>query len=296
MNRREILLIDDNPDAREALAMLLEHHGYAVRCAESGSEALQQVTQLPPDLIITDLGMPVMSGFDLLQEFRKLPSLADVPVIVVSGNGDIHARVAGLDLGADDFLAKPVQVDELLARVRRHLLRSDRQRDIKRESMVDALTGVLNRRGLANLFARAVERPSLVDGVGIAVMLVDLNEFKSINDTWGHAVGDAALCAVSRGLQNALRANDRVGRLGGDEFAIVLPEVCNDDCIQLLQRVRQISPVVFSFVEGASLHVGLSLGVASAGPGETFEAVIARADAAMYEDKRRQKLARDSLS
>jgi two-component system cell cycle response regulator len=296
MNRREILLIDDNPDAREALAMLLEHHGYAVRCAESGSDALQQVTQLPPDLIITDLGMPVMSGFDLLQEFRKLPSLADVPVIVVSGNGDIHARVAGLDLGADDFLAKPVQVDELLARVRRHLLRSDRQRDITRESMVDALTGVLNRRGLANLFARAVERPSLVDGVGIAVMLVDLNEFKSINDTWGHAVGDSALCAVSRGLQDALRANDRVGRLGGDEFAIVLPEVCNDDCIQLLQRVRQISPVVFGIVEGASLHVGLSLGVASAGPGETFEAVIARADAAMYEDKRRQKLARDSLS
>jgi diguanylate cyclase (GGDEF)-like protein len=295
VNRQDILLIEDNADAREALAMLLEHHGYAVRSTQNGEEALQEATRQPPDLVITDLAMPGLSGFDVLEQFRTLPTLADIPVIVVSGHDDIEARVAGLDLGADDFLAKPVHLDELLARVRRHLLRSDRQREFARQSMVDELTGVLNRRGLANLYARELER-TRSPGTTVAVMLIDLNDFKSINDMWGHAAGDSALCSVTRGLQDALRANDRVGRIGGDEFAIVLPDIRSDDCLALVQRVRQISPIVVELAADAQLRIGLSLGMAYALPGDTFEAVLARADRAMYDDKRRQKLASDVLS
>jgi diguanylate cyclase (GGDEF)-like protein len=295
MTRRDILLIEDNPDAREALSLLLEHHGYAVRSAENGAAALAEATRQPPDLVITDLAMPVLSGFDLLIEFRKLPALVDIPVIVVSAHHDVGVRVAGLDLGADDFLAKPVNLDELLARVRRQLLRSDRERETTRVSIVDALTGVLNRRGIANLFARELTR-SLQNGATVAVMQVDLNDFKGVNDMWGHAVGDTALCAVSRALQDVLRANDRVGRMGGDEFAVVLPDVRSEDCVKLVQRVRQISPILIELAAGAALQVGLSLGIAVAEPDETFALVLARADAAMYEDKRRQKLARDSLS
>lgn len=299
--RRDILLIEDNADARDALAWLLEHHGYAVRTAENGATALIEAKRRPPDLVITDLAMPVLSGFDLLLQFRQLPLLADIPVIVVSGHDDIEKRVAGLDLGADDFLAKPVHSDELLARVRRQLLRSDRQREVARQSISDALTGVLNRRGLANFFARELERPR-VDDRGIAVIIVDLNGFKSINDTWGHAAGDTALCAVSRALQDALRTTDRVGRMGGDEFAIVLPDVRSDDCVQLTQRIRQISPIVIDLVSAdgclpsAGMRVGLSLGLAVAEPGEAFDAVVQRADAEMYEDKRRQKVANEKLS
>jgi diguanylate cyclase (GGDEF)-like protein len=295
MKRHDILLIEDNADAREALALLLEHHGYQVRSAENGAAALIEASRQPPDLVITDLAMPVLSGLDLLKQFRKVPMLADIPVIVVSAHHNIEERVEGLDLGADDFLAKPIQVDELLARVRRQLLRGDRQREVARQSMVDGLTGVLNRRGLANLFSRELERVH-PDGTSVAVMLIDLNAFKGINDTWGHAAGDTALCAVSQALQDALRANDRVGRIGGDEFAIVLPEVRGDDCAQLAQRVRQISPIVFDLMPGAGLRVGLSLGLSMAARGESFEIVLARADAAMYEDKRRQKLATVSLS
>lgn len=295
MKRRDILLIEDNPDAREALAMLLEDHGYAVRSAENGAAALIQARERPPDLVITDLAMPVLSGLDVLQQFRKQAALADVPVIVVSGHHDIGDRVAGFDLGADDFLAKPVHADELLARVRRQLLRSDRQRELARQSIVDALTGVLNRRGLANFFSRELERTRAGD-MGVSVMLIDLNDFKSINDTWGHAAGDTALCAVARALQDALRATDRIGRMGGDEFAIVLPEVRSDDCVQLAQRVRQISPIVIDLIPGEGMRIGMALGLANAEPGETFELVLARADTAMYEDKRRQKHASQSLS
>ena len=294
MSRRNILLVEDNADAREALALLLENHGYLVRSAADGAEALAEARRQPPDLVITDIEMPGLSGFDVVAQFRSLPELAGIPVIVVSGHNEVQNRVAGFDLGADDFLPKPVHVDELLARVRRHLLRSDRAHEFERRSMVDALTGVLNRRGLENFFAREFERARL-EGATVAVMLVDLNDFKLVNDVWGHGAGDTALCSVARRLQDALRANDRIGRMGGDEFAIVLPEIRSDDCAGLVQRVRQISPMVVDLIPTGSVRVGLSLGIASAEPGESFEAVLARADAAMYEDKRRQKRANDSL-
>lgn len=299
--RRDILLIEDNADAREALAWLLEHHGYAVRTADNGATALFEAKRQPPDLVITDLAMPVLSGLDLLQQLRQLPALADTPVIVVSGHADVDKRVAGLDLGADDFLAKPVHSDELLARVRRLLARADRQQEVTRQSMIDALTNVLNRRGLGNFFSRELERAH-EEGRATAVMVIDLNGFKRINDTWGHAAGDAALCEVSRALQDALRTTDRIGRMGGDEFAIVLPALRNDDGIALMQRVRQISPIVIDVIpaSGATLtgpiRVSLSMGLAIAEPGEAFEAVLERADKAMYEDKRRQKAANETLS
>ena len=294
-NRRDILLIEDNSEAREVLALLLENHGYAVRCAENGLRGLEEARRKRPDLVITDIEMPDLSGLDVLRQFRKLPELADTPVIVVSGHHGVNDRIAGFDLGADDYLPKPVHVDELLARVRRQLLRSDREREIVRQSIVDALTGVLNRRGIENFFTRELVR-AVAEGTTVAVMMVDLNDFKRVNDEWGHAAGDTALCAVAHDLQDALRANDRIGRMGGDEFAIVLPNVRAQDCPTLSQRVRQISPVVVELRPAGSLCVGLSLGIASAAPGETFEAVLARADAAMYEDKHRQKLANDSLS
>jgi diguanylate cyclase (GGDEF)-like protein len=294
VSRRNILLVEDNPDARDALALLLENHGYVVQTAANGFQALEEASRQPPDLVITDVEMPELSGLDVVAEFRRRPALAGIPVIVVSAHHDVQDRIAGFDLGADDFLPKPVHVDELLARVRRQLLRLDRERELARQSMVDGLTGVLNRRGLENFFARELER-SRLDNANVAVMLVDLNDFKPINDAWGHAAGDMALRAVARGLQDALRANDRIGRLGGDEFAIVLPEIRCDDCSGLVQRVRRISPMVIDLLPGDSVRVGLSLGIASAKLGESFEAVLARADAAMYEDKRRQKRASESL-
>jgi diguanylate cyclase (GGDEF)-like protein len=293
VNRRDILLIEDNADSREALGLLLENHGYSVRSAENGAQALAEANRQPPELVITDIAMPVLSGLDVLEQFRKTPALSAIPVIILSGHHEVNDRVTGLDLGADDFLAKPVDVNELLARVRRHLLRSDRERELARQSMVDALTGVLNRRGLGNFFSRELER-ARSRGATVGVVLVDLNDFKRINDDWGHAAGDTVLCSVARALQDALRSNDRVGRMGGDEFAVVLPDICAADCRDLVQRVRRISPL--DVIADAGLRIGLSVGIASAELDDTFDVVVARADVAMYEDKRRQQHAAARLT
>jgi len=292
--RQEILLIEDDPDTRAALTLLLEHHGYAVRSADRGTTGLEEASLKTPDLVITDLSMPGMNGLDLLAQFRTMPALADVPVVVVSAQRDMGNRVAGFELGADDFLTKPVQVDDLLARIRRLLVRSSRQSEVVRMSVVDELTGVLNRRGIGNLFSRELERAHAED-LTVGVMIIDLNDFKRINDLSGHAAGDAMLRAVARSLQDALRATDRVGRIGGDEFAIVLPYVRRDGYEDLAQRVRQISPVALTLSPQTILHVGLSMGIAAAEPNESFEVVLARADVAMYKDKQRHKAASDSL-
>ncbi|MDB4974196.1 MAG: response regulator receiver modulated diguanylate cyclase [Myxococcaceae bacterium] len=292
--RQDILLVEDDADARIALTLLLEHHGYQVRSAANGYGGLEEAARQTPDLVITDLSMPGLTGLEMLAQFRSLPGLADVPVMVVSGQRDINNRVAGFDLGADDFLAKPVQVEDLLARIRRLLVRSERVHEVARLSMVDELTGVLNRRGISNFFTRELERTA-VGQTTVAVILVDLNDFKRINDIHGHAAGDTMLCAVTRGLQDALRATDRVGRIGGDEFVVVLSQVDRASCEELAARVRQISPVVFELAPEVILRVGLSLGIAAAQPGDPFEDVLARADAAMYLDKQRQKMVSDSL-
>lgn len=294
MVRQDILLVEDDADARDALTLLLEHHGYAVRSAKNGEQGLSEAALRAPDLVITDLAMPGMTGLELLAKLRALSPLADVPVMVVSGQRDMNHRVIGFDLGADDFVAKPIQVDDLLARIRRLLVRSERVQQVARLSMVDELTGVLNRRGISNFFAREQQRPASPQ-TAIAVMLVDLNDFKRINDVWGHAAGDTMLCAVTRSLQDALRATDRVGRIGGDEFVVVLSEVDCAGCEELASRVRRTSPVVFDLSPDTVLQVGFSLGIVTAQPGETLEEVIARADTAMYVDKQRQKMANNSL-
>ncbi len=295
MARQEILLIEDDADTRAALTLLLEHHGFAVRTADSGSTGLEAARLRTPDLVITDLSMPGLNGLEMLTQLRRVPAFADVPVMVLSAQRDMGNRVAGFELGADDFLTKPVQVDDLLARIRRLLVRSTRQNEVARLSMVDELTGVLNRRGIGNLFSRELKRIQAPD-LTVGVMMIDLNDFKRINDLWGHAAGDKMLCAVTRSLQDALRASDRVGRLGGDEFVIVLPHVRRDGYDELAQRVRRVSPVEVTLSSETMLHVGLSLGIAGAEPNETFDAVLARADVAMYEDKQMQKVANASLT
>ncbi|MFT3923846.1 MAG: diguanylate cyclase [Myxococcales bacterium] len=226
--------------------------------------------------------MPGGDGFDLVTKVRQM-GLVDLPVILMSANYESALRVQGLNLGADDFVLKPLDLDELLARVQSHLRRSDRQTQLVRDTVLDPLTQVLNRRGIAEQF----EAQRMTDpGRSVAALVIDLDGFKGINDRHGHATGDAALCAVSRALENTVRATDFVGRLGGDEFVVLMLDTDRESAEHLAQRVRQLSPVAFRSTADGELQVRFSVGLAT-GVGDDLEGLLESADAQMYARKRK---------
>jgi two-component system, cell cycle response regulator len=285
LNRARIVLADDDARSREALAEMLRDAGYEVLTAGDGASALELFQSSAPDLVITDLTMPHLGGFGLAQCIRQANHpAADVPIILISGHGDSPSRVHGFEFGADDFLVKPLDVDELLARIERHLSRYRSQREAAQLSVSDELTGTLNRRGLRNFFAR-MRGESLARGQPVSVLLVDVTKFKSINDRYGHAVGDLALCAVARVRQDSVRTSDRVGRVGGDEFLVVLPGADEEACAQLESRLVTNLPLNLALTDLDQILITFAIGSATAHEAETLEALTARADRAMYADK-----------
>jgi diguanylate cyclase (GGDEF)-like protein len=278
-----ILVIDDDEATRGTMASLLDMEGFDVSVASDGELAMRSVETKLPDLVITDLEMPTVSGFGFIDAFRE--RFADVPVIVVSGHSATTYRVMGLEMGADDFLPKPVDCAELLARIHTHLRRARRQQEAVRLSQSDELTGMLNRRGIVNFCERTIRRAKDPEE-SLSVALVDVDDFKSINDRYGHVVGDSALCSVACALQDALRSTDRVGRIGGDEFLVVCPEsdaIAIDD---IVRRLRARLPVELSLTRRETLDVHASIGWATRHADESLDQLIARADGAMYRDKR----------
>lgn len=279
-----ILIVEDDASTRAALTMLLIGEDYDVVSAGNGVVALSMLDDFTPDLVITDLEMPWLGGFGFIRAMRERAPLKDVPVIVLSANDETPNRVAGFGLGADDFLPKPVNVAEMLARVSRHLDRFEQQREVKRQSVSDELTGMLNRRGVLNFLRREIDRP---DGqqTSHSVLMIDLNNFKAINDRFGHHVGDLALSSTACLLQDTVRASDRVGRIGGDEFLLALPGADVNAQMELADRLRAQMPLVMQITDTDRVEITFAIGGATLHRNEALETAIARADAAMYADK-----------
>ncbi len=283
-----ILLAEDDPSTSELLQTFLEGNGYSVATADTGASALEEIGRAPFDLILSDLAMPGGDGFELVSKVRQM-GMVDLPFILMSANYESSLRVQGLNLGADDFVLKPLDLDELLARVQSHLRRSDRQTQLVRDTVIDPLTQVLNRRGITEQF----ESQRLTgEHRAVAALMIDLDAFKSINDRHGHATGDIALCAVGRALEDTVRASDYVGRLGGDEFVVLMLDTDAESAEHLAQRVRQLSPIQIRTADGsATLAVSFSVGLAT-GTSDDLDGLLSHADAQMYERKWRTNGAR----
>jgi diguanylate cyclase (GGDEF)-like protein len=279
-----ILVVEDDDVSRSALAELLRLEGYEVETAVDGEDALACIRSAPFDLVLSDVKMPRADGYELVQRMRREPLGRDLPVILFSALSDPDRRVRGLDLGADDYLAKPVESTELLARVRANLRRADRSQELRQFAVIDELTGALNRRGIMEILEIEWKR-SRRTGTPLSALMIDIDRFKAVNDRFGHAAGDALLVHVTRALATAVRAHDRVGRIGGDEFLVLLPETRRTEAELLAARLRVAAGDRFSFPGGASVRLRLSVGAASLEPGNDADALVSRADAAMYRDK-----------
>jgi diguanylate cyclase (GGDEF)-like protein len=276
-DRAVILIVEDESASLDGLAELLEDEGYATLKAHNGLEGLAIFAHERVDLILSDVRMPHLDGLEMIARLRQSPMGQDVPIILLSAHGHTPDRVVGLDHGADDYIGKPIEPDELLARVRAHLRRSSRSRELVLESHVDPLTSVLNRRGIDEVLDMELARSGRT-GQPVSVVMVDVNDFKHINDAFGHIRGDEVLRRVARALADNIRASDRVGRYGGDEFLIVAPDTPADQALHLIDRLRL-----------ATLSTPCAFGTGRSSPGESAEALVSHADVAMYEDKHQRK-------
>ena len=283
-----ILVVEDDRGSRDALAALLRDCGYVVDTAADGVEALDKVRREPPALVISDVQMPRSDGFHFVAALRELAAAADVAVIVVSGLAAPERRAAGLDLGADDFLAKPLDPNELLARVRAHLRHVHRHENLVRRALLDPLTGVLNRRGILSVLRREQARARRT-GMPLCVLMLDVNDFKALNDTHGHAAGDTALRRLAHELVRSVRIADHVGRLGGDEFVLVLPDTDERAADRLAARLTSLQPVSLTGATSVDVGVSVSVGRATLQDDEDLDALLGRADQEMYRSKRSSK-------
>jgi len=286
-----ILVIDDERETRARIAEALAEQGYRSRQGSSGEEGLTMVKQSLPDLIITDVNMPKTDGLAFVARLRRVHGATVVPVIFMSGYSEPNQRIAALEVGGDDFLAKPLDLQELIARVRAHLRRFAVQQVLAQQAKTDELTCLLNRRGIFDVLDRELSRSSRT-GQPVSVLVADVDRFKRINDSYGHRTGDEVLQTVGRILLSSVRACDRVGRIGGDEFLIVSPDTDPGSASQLASRLSALRPTLLATGEGGSVpvsaevEVSLSVGAASSRCDDSSDGLIARADRSMYLDKR----------
>ncbi len=278
-----ILVVDDNPLNLRMLADWLATEHYVVNTATDGFEALAKIAAERPDIVLLDVVMPELNGFEVCRRIKADPTMADIPVIMVTALSDVDDLVRGFDAGAEDFVTKPFNFDALMARVRSQLRRKRQYERIVEEALVDPLTCAFNRRYFDAHAPRMAARCRAARNP-VAVLMIDVDNLKQINDARGHPAGDRVLKEVVDRVTSALRPSDLVARMGGDEFVVVMPETDQDAALQIAERLR--SRIGDTPVEGVAVTV--SVGAAASRPDEEEEldATLQRADAALYEAKR----------
>lgn len=290
-----ILVVDDTNAGQDELVRLLGGAGHEVVAVGEGTAAIKAVRTEAFDLVMLDKVLP---GLDGLQVLRLLKGgLAEdeyLPVILTSVKGDAASRVEGLRLGADDFIARPCDEQELVARVEgllriktMHARLSSAKRELEHISTTDSLTGLLNKRGLQTRLRDEFLRVQRYGRV-LSAAILDLDHFKSVNDTWGHLAGDEVLRQFADLLGENVRETDVVARYGGEEFVVLLPETSVEGALVSLERMRESMAGSRFGAPYVSLPLTFSAGVACF-PSEDVRApdeLLHRADAALYEAKR----------
>ena len=292
-----ILIVDDHEDNVELLRARLDSWGFRTDTATSGREALEKVQTSPPELILLDVMMPEMDGFEVARRIKGNDDLPFIPIIMQTALDATENKVEGLEAGADDYITKPIDFAELRARMT-SMLRikrlqeelQERERELieanerlRHMSQTDGLTGIDNRRHLEERLAEMFEHSKRL-AEPFSCVMCDLDRFKSVNDTYGHQAGDAVLKQFASILTDAAREIDRVGRYGGEEFMLLLPGTVLDAGVTFAERVRkQVEAHTFTF-DNTSIRRTASFGV-SAWPHPRItdcDSLMRAADDALY--------------
>jgi len=286
------LVADDSPASRLLLNALLSTWGYDVVAVEDGDQALAALrAKDAPALAVLDWVMPGLDGPDVCRLVRAAPQDIRPYLILLTAKDSKEELAAGLDAGADDYVVKPFVPEELRARlgvgkrfVELYTELKAVENELTRQAQTDALTGALNRRAIMTELTLQVERARRENSF-LSVAMLDIDRFKSINDTYGHASGDEVLVEVVRRISATVRPYDRMGRFGGEEFLLVMPGVNPADSAALADRVRRTVSATPITIGSTQAQVTISAGVAVYRD-QPADVLLTQADDALYEAKR----------
>lgn len=265
LSKPVVLIVDDQPANIQALARVLKED-YLVLVATGGARALELAAgDKAPDVILLDIMMPDMDGYEVCRKLKSDPQTKDIPVIFVTAMGDSEDEARGLDLGAVDYIAKPFNSAVVKARVRTHVQLKIRTDMLEQLAMVDGLTGIANRRNFDQVLDREWKRAAR-SGQTLSVVMMDIDHFKPYNDNYGHGAGDDCLQRVAAALRSVIqRPSDLIARYGGEEFVALLPETENHGASRMAENFRRAVadlalPHAYSPLAG---HVTISAGHAT---------------------------------
>jgi len=279
-----VLLVDDQMIVARAVRQLFaQDPDIAFHYCPSPHQALERAETLHPTVILQDLVMPDITGLELVRKYRATPATAEIPIIVLSTKEDPITKSQAFAEGANDYLVKLPDRIELVARIRYHSKAYRALTALREQATRDTLTGVWNRRMIFDALEREVARAER-EHTPLSVVMADLDKFKSINDRFGHQMGDAVLQQASRRLSAGVRTYDHIGRYGGEEFLIVLPNCNGDQARDLGERLRQSVASAPMSAEGKDLDVTCSFGIActETSNGAGVAALVHAADEALY--------------
>ncbi|MBP0015161.1 MAG: diguanylate cyclase [Roseofilum sp. SBFL] len=314
---RNILIVDDLPDNLRLLSKMLTQQGYKVRKAINGEMAIASCTAQPPDLILLDINMPGMNGYQVCDVLKSSSMTAQIPIIFLSTLDEANHKLQAFKSGGLDYITKPFQVEEVLARVEHQLSlcyqqnklkeeleqlkqevnqRQQTQQNLERLVTVDELTQLSNRRHfndyLKQEWKRLFSLPFYTGGYpqALSLILADVDYFKLYNDTYGHLKGDQSLQKVAQAMKQVVTySGSLVARYGGEEFAIILPNASSDYALQVAELIRvQVKALKIPHSQSiVSSYVTVSLGIACRFPDSDLspEDLISSADKALYHAK-----------
>ncbi|MCX7709382.1 MAG: diguanylate cyclase [Clostridia bacterium] len=282
----KILIVDDNSLITKSVTRILENEGYTVCSTGKGKGVLELTYELKPDLILLDIILPDIDGFEVCRQLKSESTVEDIPIIMITSKTDGNDLKKALELGAFDYIKKPIDKVEVAARVQSALRFKQYHDNLKEMATKDALTGTYNHALLVELLEKELEKKKRKGG-SVAFCMLDIDFFKKINDTFGHLTGDAVLKELARILTGMLRNSDIVGRYGGEEFGIVLPDIDAESTARLCERIRNsIKEHIFKTRE-SEIKITVSMGVSflPAGAAVGCAEMIKKADDALYRAK-----------
>lgn len=289
---RRILIVDDDPDARKIVFEALRSQGYQVFESVSGKEGLSMLDAIYPHMVLLDVNMPDLDGVSTLRRLRQRDNYTSV--IFVSGQSTTDDVIRGLDAGADDYVCKPFDVNELLSRVRAQLRIKDLNDKLKKANDrlkelvdIDDLTGLFNMRSLYKRLDFELDRARRHNR-SIAVIMMDVDFFKKVNDEQDHLFGSWVLAQIGKMVRENIRKIDFAARYGGDEYLIVLSEITHDGAQIFANRLREKIEKHEFANENQSIHLTVSIGIANANPNENLvdaRSLVRYADKALYRAK-----------